>query len=185
MNNFTEVSKMQARSQNIWKIIEENKDLLKPPVNNTVLWSDSQFLVMLVGGPNARREFHVSPSDEIFYQVKGSCYVEIINDEEKREVIEVKEGEMFVLPGNVPHSPHRVADTYGIVIEYKRQEGELEDLVWLCEKCDHEVHRVTLQVTNIGQQIAEGIAKFNGSEELRTCDKCGHVMSEKVEEWQV
>lgn len=184
MGNQTEVSKMQARSQSIWGIIENNKDLLKPPVNNTVLWQDSQFLVMLVGGPNARREFHVSPSDEIFYQVKGSCYVEIINDENKREVIEVKEGEMFVLPGNVPHSSHRVADTYGMVIEYKRKEGELEDLVWLCEKCDHELHRVTLQVTNIGQQIAEGIAHFNATEELRTCEKCNHVMSETVEEWK-
>lgn len=184
MENSIEVSNMQARSQGIWNIIEENKDLLKPPVNNKALWSDSQFLVMLVGGPNARREFHVSPSDEIFYQVKGSCYVEIINDEKKREVIEVNEGEMFVLPGNVPHSPHRVADTYGMVIEYKRKEGELEDLVWLCEECDHEVHRATLQVTNIGQQIAEGIAYFNASEELRTCEKCGHVMSETVEEWK-
>ncbi|WP_413365883.1 3-hydroxyanthranilate 3,4-dioxygenase [Lysinibacillus sp. 3P01SB] len=184
MSNSIEISKMQARSQNIWKIIEDNKDLLKPPVNNKALWEDSQFLVMLVGGPNARREFHVSPSDEIFYQVKGSCYVEIINDENKREVIEVKEGEMFVLPGNVPHSPHRVADTYGIVIEYKRKAGELEDLVWLCDQCDHELHRATLQVTNIGQQIAEGIAHFNATEELRTCNKCGHVMPETVEEWK-
>lgn len=184
MSNSIEVSKMQARSQNIWKIIEDNKELLKPPVNNKALWEDSQFLVMLLGGPNARREFHVSPSDEIFYQVKGSCYVEIINDENKREVIEVKEGEMFVLPGNVPHSPHRVADTYGIVIEYKRKEGELEDLVWLCDQCDHELHRATLQVTNIGKQIAEGIAHFNASEKLRTCDNCGHVMPETVEEWK-
>lgn len=184
MSNSIEISKMQARSQNIWKIIEDNKELLKPPVNNKALWEDSQFLVMLVGGPNARREFHVSPSDEIFYQVKGSCYVEIINDENKREVIEVKEGEMFVLPGNVPHSPHRVADTYGIVIEYKRKAGELEDLVWLCDQCDHELHRATLQVTNIGQQIAEGIAHFNATEELRTCNKCGHVMPETVEEWK-
>ena len=184
MSNSIEVSKMQARSQNIWKIIEDNKELLKPPVNNKALWEDSQFLVMLLGGANARREFHVSPSDEIFYQVKGSCYVEIINDENKREVIEVKEGEMFVLPGNVPHSPHRVADTYGIVIEYKRKQGELEDLVWLCDECDHELHRATLQVTNIGKQIAEGIAHFNATEELRTCDNCGHVMPETVEEWK-
>lgn len=184
MSNSIEVSKMQARSQGIWEIIEENKELLKPPVNNKALWQDSQFLVMLVGGPNARREFHVSPSDEIFYQVKGSCYVEIINDENKREVIEVKEGEMFVLPADVPHSPHRIADSYGIVIENKRKEGELEDLVWLCDKCDHELHRVTLQVTNIGQQIAEGIAHFNASEDLRTCEKCGHIMSETIEEWK-
>lgn len=184
MSNQISVSKLQARSQNILKIIEENKDLLKPPVNNKVLWEDSEFLIMLIGGPNARRDFHVDPSDELFYQIKGSCYVECINEEGKREVVEVKEGEMFVLPANVPHSPHRVADTYGIVVERKRKEGELEDLVWFCSECDHELHRITVQITDIGKQISEGIAKFNNSVELRTCDNCGFVMPEKVSEWQ-
>ena len=178
------VSKLQARSLNLWEIIEDNKDLLKPPVNNKVLWEDSEFLIMLIGGPNARREFHVDPSDEIFYQIKGSCYVEVINDENKREVVEVKEGEMFTLPANVPHSPHRVADTYGIVVERKRKEGELEDLVWLCSECDHELYKARIQMADIGRQIAEGISYFNASEQLRTCTNCGHVMSETVSEWQ-
>lgn len=184
MSNSTQVSKLQARSQNLLKIIEENKNLLKPPVNNKVLWEDSEFLIMLIGGPNARREFHVDPSDELFYQIKGSCFVEVINDENKREIIEVKEGEMFMLPANVPHSPHRIADTYGIVVERKRKEGELEDLVWLCSECDHELYRVRIQVTNIGKQIAEGIDHFNSSKELRHCDSCGYVMPETVSEWQ-
>lgn len=179
----SKVSNLQSQSLNLWKIIEDNKELLKPPVNNKVLWEDSEFLIMLIGGPNARREFHVDPSDELFYQIKGSCYVECINDEGKREVVEVKEGEMFLLPANVPHSPHRVEDTFGIVVERKRKTGELEDLVWLCDKCDSELHRVTLQVTDIGRQIKEGIDAFNASEELRTC-KCGHVMSETVSVWK-
>lgn len=184
MSNQTSVSKMQARSLNILQVIEDNKDLLKPPVNNKELWNDSEFLIMLLGGPNARRDFHVDPSDEIFYQIKGSCYVEIINDEGKREVIEVKEGEMFTLPANVPHSPHRVADTYGIVIERKRKQGELEDVAWFCDQCDHELHRVRTQITDIGKQLGEAIAHFNSSLELRTCDNCGYVMPEKVKEWQ-
>ena len=105
---------------NLLKFIEENRDQLKPPVNNKVIWKDAELMVMLLGGPNKRRDFHVDPSEEIFYQIQGSCYVEVINSEGKREVVEVKEGEMFHLPADVPHSPHRVADTIGLVIEIGR-----------------------------------------------------------------
>ncbi|EST55595.1 3-hydroxyanthranilate 3,4-dioxygenase [Brevibacillus panacihumi W25] len=169
---------------NLWKFIEENKDQLKPPVNNKVIWKDAELMVMVLGGPNKRRDFHVDPSEEVFYQLKGDCYVEVINDEGKREVVTVKEGEMFLLPANVPHSPHRVADTIGLVIERDRAEGELEDFVWFCDKCDHEMHRVTVQLTNIEVQVKEAIAGFNGSEELRTCKNCGYVMPEEASEWK-
>jgi 3-hydroxyanthranilate 3,4-dioxygenase len=175
---------LQTRSLNLQKIIEENKDLLKPPVNNKVLWEDSEFIVMLLGGPNRRRDFHVDPSDELFYQIKGNCYVECINDKGEREVVTVREGEMFMLPANVPHSPHRVKDTYGIVVERKRKQGELEDFVWFCDKCNHEMRRVTIQLTNIEVQVKQAIEEFNSSEELRTCKNCGYVMPEEVEEWQ-
>ena len=152
---------------NLWGFIEENKDLLKPPVNNKVVWKDSELMFMVLGGPNKRRDFHVDPSEEIFYQLKGDCYVEIINAEGKREVITVREGEVFHLPPNVPHSPHRVADTIGIVIERDRGEGELEDFVWFCDECDHEMHRVTVQLTNIEVQVKEAIHGFNSNLELR------------------
>ncbi|GIN95449.1 3-hydroxyanthranilate 3,4-dioxygenase [Siminovitchia terrae] len=164
--------------------IEENKDQLKPPVNNKALWQDSDFIYMMVGGPNKRRDFHVSPAEEFFYQVEGDCYVEIINDEGKREVVTVKEGEVFLLPANVPHSPHRVADTYGLVIEKKRGPGQLEDMVWFCDKCDHELHRITMQLANIETQLKAGIEEFNSSEDLRMCDNCGHAMPEEVGLWK-
>ncbi|MGE5701897.1 MAG: 3-hydroxyanthranilate 3,4-dioxygenase [Clostridia bacterium] len=170
---------------NLWKFIEENKNLLKPPVNNKVIWKDAELMVMVLGGPNKRRDFHVDPSEEVFYQLKGDCYVEIINGEGKREVITVKEGEMFLLPANVPHSPHRVSDTIGLVIERNRAQGELESFVWFCDKCDHQMHRVEIQLTNIEVQVKEAIHGFNGSEELRTCKQCGHVMPEEASEWNV
>ncbi len=163
--------------------IEENKNHLKPPVNNKVLWEDSEFICMILGGPNRRRDFHVDPSDEFFYQIKGDCYVEIINKDGKREVVTVKEGEVFMLPAMVPHSPHRVADTYGLVIERKRNLGELEDFVWFCDACDHEMHVTRVQLTDIQTQVKGAIEEFNGSEELRTCDHCGHVMPEEVGLW--
>lgn len=166
------------------KFIEDNKEQLKPPVNNKLVWKDAELMVMLLGGPNKRRDFHVDPSEEIFYQLKGSCYVEVINNEGKREVVEVKEGEMFLLPANVPHSPHRVADTMGLVIERNRAGGELEDFVWFCDSCDQQMHKVTIQLTNIEVQVKEAIAAFNGSLDLRTCKNCGHVMPPEASEWQ-
>ncbi|WP_370297822.1 3-hydroxyanthranilate 3,4-dioxygenase [Ammoniphilus sp. YIM 78166] len=168
----------------LWKFIEEHKDQLKPPVNNKLIWKDAELMVMLLGGPNKRRDFHVDPSEEIFYQLKGSCFVEIINHEGKREVIEVKEGEMFLLPANVPHSPHRVPDTIGIVIERNRAEGEMEDFVWYCDECDHEMHRVTVQLTNIETQVKEAIYSFNSNEELRKCTNCGYDMPPEASEWK-
>lgn len=176
--------KSQFLPINLLKYIEENKDQLKPPVNNKLIWKDTEMMVMLLGGPNKRRDFHVDPSEEIFYQVKGSCYVEVINSEGNREVVEVKEGEMFLLPPHVPHSPHRVEDTIGLVIERNRAEGELEDFVWFCDECDHEMHRVSIQLTNIEVQVKEAIAGFNGSEELRKCSNCGHMMPPEASVWQ-
>ncbi|MBP1947143.1 MULTISPECIES: 3-hydroxyanthranilate 3,4-dioxygenase [Virgibacillus] len=176
------MSKFKAFNLLGW--IEENKSEMKPPVNNKQLWADSQTICMMVGGPNKRRDFHVSPSEEFFYQIKGDCYVEVINDEGKREVVTVKEGEVFLLPGMVPHSPHRVANTYGLVIEQPRGEGVTEDMVWFCDKCDHELHRITMVLTNIEKQLKGGIEEFDSNEELRTCNNCGHVMSETVGLWK-
>lgn len=168
---------------NLMQFIEENRDQLKPPVNNKVIWKDAELMVMLLGGPNKRRDFHVDPSEEVFYQIQGSCYVEVINAEGKREVVEVKEGEMFLLPANVPHSPHRVENTIGLVIERNRAQGELEDFVWFCDECDHEMHRATIQLTNIEKQVKEAIATFNGNEELRKCENCGYMMPPEASEW--
>lgn len=167
----------------LWNFIEVNKELLKPPVNNKVVWKDAELMFMILGGPNKRRDFHVDPSEEIFYQLKGDCYVEIMNEEGKREVITVKEGEVFLLPPHVPHSPHRVDDTIGIVIERNRKEGELEDFAWYCDECDHEMYRATIQLTNIEKQVKEAIHEFNNNLDLRTCKHCGYVMPEEVKEW--
>ncbi|WP_205177944.1 3-hydroxyanthranilate 3,4-dioxygenase [Siminovitchia sp. FSL H7-0308] len=181
------MSKLKSRNFKAFSLlgwIEENKGQLKPPVNNKMLWEESDFIYMMVGGPNKRRDFHVSPAEEFFYQIKGACYIEVINDEGKREVVTVQEGEVFLLPANVPHSPHRVADTYGLVIEKKRGPGELESMVWFCDQCDHELHRMTMQLTNIETQLKAGIEQFDSSEELRTCDKCGYVMPAEAGIWK-
>lgn len=175
---------LNARAFNLQQTIEDNKDLLQPPVNNKVMWEDSEFIAMILGGPNKRRDFHIDPSDEFFYQVKGNCYVECINEQGEREVVTVGEGEVFMLPAMVPHSPHRPANSYGVVIERKRDEGELEDFVWFCPECNYEMHKVTVQLTDIEIQVKGAIKDFNSDDKLKTCDNCGHKLSPEADEWK-
>src|SRR4051812_17800674 len=90
---------------NLQKWINDNRHLLKPPVGNQVVYKDNaDFIVMVVGGPNARKDFHFNESEELFYQLEGSINVRIIQDGQV-ENITIEEGEMWLLPGKTPHLP--------------------------------------------------------------------------------
>jgi 3-hydroxyanthranilate 3,4-dioxygenase len=158
----------------LWRWIEENRSAFEPPVGNKVIWEDSQFTAMVVRGPNARRDFHIDPSDEIFFMLKGAMTLETLEDGARR-VRTIGEGEMCLVPAMTPHSPHRPADTWGLVIEIKRAPSQTESLLWLCERCDAELHRVTLHVADIEKQLKSAIEAFDASDTLRTCAACGHV----------
>lgn len=162
-------------SKGLWEWIEENRETFEPPVGNKVLWEDSQFTAMVVRGPNARRDFHIDPFDEIFYQLRGDIVVEFLDREGRRQQAVVGEGEVFLVPANVPHSPHRPADTWGLVVEIKRQPGQTETLLWLCDRCDARLHEVTMYVADIETQLKQAIEAFDASESLRTCRGCGYV----------
>ena len=120
---------------NLHQWIEDNQDLLKPPVGNKNLYVDAgDFIVMIVGGPNARKDYHYNESEELFYQVKGDINVRVQLDG-KAVDIPIKEGEMFLLPAKVPHSPMRGENTVGLVIELVRKGRPLEDgLMWFNKK---------------------------------------------------
>lgn len=165
--------------KNIWKWIEENRQDFEPPVGNKVIWKDSQFVAMVIRGPNRRRDFHVDPSDEIFYMLKGDMVLEYMENGKRKEQI-IREGDLMLVPGNVPHSPHRPADSWGLVIEITRKPSEHESMQWYCEKCDHLLHEVTMHVANIETELKQQIQKFDSSLELRTCRKCGHVQPDKA-----
>lgn len=162
---------------NIHKWIEENRDLLKPPVNNKVLFRDTEdFIVMVVGGPNARKDYHFNESEEFFYQLEGDITVTIQEDGKAKEV-QIREGEMFLLPSNIPHNPVRPANTVGIVIERVRKGTNLTDgLMWFCEKCNHKLHEYRFPLDNIERDFLPRFREFYSSEELRTCKSCGYVM---------
>lgn len=160
---------------NMW--IEENRDILKPPVGNKNLYKEAgDYIVMIVGGPNARKDYHYNESEELFYQLEGDINVRI-QQEGKAVDISIKEGEMFLLPANTPHSPMRPANTVGLVIERVRKGTDMQDgLLWFCDNCNHKLHETYFPLTNIEQDFLPRFKEYYTSEELRTCDKCGTVM---------
>jgi len=162
----------------LWGWIEEHRHAFEPPVGNKVVWEDSQFTAMIIRGPNARRDFHVDPSDEIFYMLKGDMILEFMR-EGRRESQVIREGGLLLVPAFTPHAPHRPADTWGLVVEVKRQPGQTESLVWFCEQCDTKLHEVTMHVGDIEKDLKAAIERFDASVELRTCGRCGHVQPDK------
>jgi 3-hydroxyanthranilate 3,4-dioxygenase len=162
---------------NLQQWIDENRDLLKPPVGNKNLYKEAgDFIVMVVGGPNARKDYHYNESEELFYQLEGDITVRIQHEGKAKE-IQIKQGEMFLLPANTPHSPVRGENTVGLVIERVRKGTEMVDgLFWFCDHCNHPLHNYRFKLSNIENDFIPRFKEFYGSEELRTCKSCGNVM---------
>lgn len=156
--------------------IREHEHLLKPPVNNKAAWAPmGDFIVQVVGGPNQRTDYHFDPYEEWFYQYRGSMHVNIMTEDGPQR-IDIREGEMWLLPGNVYHSPQRPeAGSIGIVIERIREEGTFEKFAWFCPNCTTKVHEVELQVRDIVEDLPPVFRAFYESEEGRTCPECGTV----------
>ena len=157
------------------KWIDENRHLLKPPVNNKVVYRDAEFIIMVVGGPNSRKDYHYNESEEFFYQLEGDIIVGL-QENGKAVKVPIKQGEIFLLPPRVPHNPMRGAHTIGLVIERRRRENEKDGLLWFCEQCNEKLYEEYFKLTDIATQFQGVFAKFYASEKLRTCKKCGHVM---------
>ncbi len=160
---------------NAW--IEKHRDDLKPPVGNKQVYFDNDdYIVMVVGGPNGRKDYHFEDGEELFYQLKGDITVKIINEDGTPEDIHIREGDMFLLPPRIPHSPQRPADTVGLVIERYRRGNEEDKLMWFCENCNHKLHEATFEMKDIVNQLPPVMNNFMSSEALRTCDNCNTVM---------
>ena len=166
-----------SRPFNLQHWIKENRELLKPPVGNKQIYLDNaDFIVMIVGGPNGRKDYHWEEGEELFYQLEGDIQVKIINEAGNPETIDVREGEMFLLPPRIPHSPQRPAGTVGLVLERHRNPGEVEKLLWFCEHCGNPLHEAGFELKDIGTQIKEAIGQYKARLDARTCTKCGTVM---------
>ena len=161
---------------NLKKWIDENRHLLKPPVGNQQVYkANDDFIVMVVGGPNSRKDYHWEEAEELFYQLEGDITVKIIDDGERKD-IHIKEGEMWLLPKCVPHSPQRGPNTIGLVIERYRNPKEKDACMWFCEKCNNKLYEEFFALEDIVNQLPELMNRFYASEELRTCKKCGAIM---------
>ena len=154
--------------------IEENRHLLKPPVGNQVVYKDTEFIIMVVGGPNTRKDYHVDIAEEFFYQLEGDMILKVYESKEFRD-IPIQEGEIFLLPSNVPHSPQRFPGTVGLVIERQRKSGELDGLRWYCDSCNTMLYEKFIQLTDIVTQLPPLFEAYWSSETNRTCSECGEI----------
>jgi 3-hydroxyanthranilate 3,4-dioxygenase len=159
---------------NLQRWIDEHRHLLKPPVGNKVIYPHSEFIIMVVGGPNARRDFHVDPAEEFFYQLEGDMVLRVAENGAIRE-LPIRAGEILLLPPRVPHSPQRPAHSVGLVIERVRRGGELDGFQWYCESCQALLHQEYLALTDIETQLPPVFERFFGSLEQRRCRQCGTV----------
>ena len=155
--------------------IEENRALLEPPVGNKCIWKDGEFIVMVVGGPNNRKDYHYNETPEFFYQVEGDIILKIIDKGIAKDV-HIKEGDIYLLPAKVPHSPQRGANTVGLVIEYPRAKDMEDALEWYCTSCHHQLYREPFTLKNIETDMPAIFKRFYSDEEKCICEKCGTKM---------
>ncbi|WP_233838788.1 3-hydroxyanthranilate 3,4-dioxygenase [Paraburkholderia sp. ZP32-5] len=158
---------------NFHKWIDDNAHLLRPPVGNQQVYQDAGLLVTVVGGPNQRTDYHDDPLEEFFYQIRGNAYLNLMVDG-KRDRVDLKEGDIFLLPPHVRHSPQRPeAGSACLVVEFQRPQGMLDAFEWYCEQCDGLVYRAELQLQSIVDDLPPIFSSFYESTEKRTCSHCG------------
>lgn len=162
---------------NLNQWIKDNQHLLKPPVGNKNIYVDSgDYIVMIVAGPNARKDYHYNETEELFYQLEGNITVYIQEDGIKK-AMNLSAGDMFLLPAKVPHSPNRSKNSIGLVIERKRAgKGFTDGLLWFCDNCNHKLHEAYFELHDIEKDFLPHFKEFYNSEEKRTCTKCATVM---------
>jgi 3-hydroxyanthranilate 3,4-dioxygenase len=167
---------MIKRPINFKKWIDEHRHLLKPPVGNKVVYEDTEIIVMVVGGPNSRKDYHFNEGEEFFYQLEGNVVVKIIEDG-KMVDIHINEGDIFLLPPRTPHSPQRGPNTVGLVIERQRDTKELDGFLWYCDNCGNKVYEKYVYVTDLVKQLPEVFDEFYNNPENCTCKVCGTVIT--------
>jgi 3-hydroxyanthranilate 3,4-dioxygenase len=175
---------MPPDTLNLTKWIKANRKHLKPPVSNKQLFTGSDDLILFVsGGPNTRNDYHVNPTEELFYQLEGDIAVRIrpLDGSKPRDVV-IREGELFLLPRWVPHRPQRPAGTVGLIAEFPRgvdAKGRPQEdaLRWYCPKCDALVHEAKWVLKKIDEDLKIIMEDFwGGPEKRRTCRACGTVI---------
>lgn len=160
---------------NLQQWVEDNRANLKPPVCNKQVYDVGDFIIMVIGGPNIRKDYHDDAGEEFFYQLEGDMVLRIIEDGRPKD-IQIKEGEIFLLPPHIHHSPQRFANTVGLVIERKRTADELDGFIWYCDECHEKIYEKYIPLKSIVDDLPKVFTAFWDSRENRTCGRCGHVL---------
>lgn len=159
---------------NLRKWIDENRGNWG---RRRTIWEDSDFIAFVTRGPNNRTDFHIDPGDEIFYQLEGELNLHYMTPDQKPEVAAIKEGELFLLPANVPHSPRRGEGSWTLVVERKRRPDEQDRFIWFCEKCNTKLYETVLQFNDPSEAVQTAYDSMKANEKLRTCSNCGYVLA--------
>lgn len=157
---------------NFQKWIEEHRHLLRPPVGNQVVYTDTNFIVMVVGGPNKRTDYHVNTGEEFFYQLEGNILLRLRDEKGMLQEVPMKAGDIFLLPPLVPHSPQRSEGSVGLVIETKRKADELDGFQWYCPQCEKKLYEEFLHISDIVRQLPEVFARYESKIEHKICPSC-------------
>lgn len=164
---------------NLMKWIEEHRHEFKVPVMNRQFYKEANDVIVFVSlGPNTRNDYHVNPTEELFYQLEGDIAVRIrpLDGSPARDVV-IREGEMWLCPRNVPHRPQRPAGTVGLIVEFPRPEGAKDQLRWYCPDDIHLVHQAEFRLAHIDEDLHKVMDDFwNGPVERRTCKETGKVI---------
>jgi 3-hydroxyanthranilate 3,4-dioxygenase len=160
---------------NFKRWIDDHADQLKPPVGNQQVWAQADLLITVVGGPNHRTDYHDDPLEEFFYQIEGNAWLNIM-DRGKVERIDLREGDIFLMPPHVRHSPQRPEPmSRCLVIERQRPIGLIDGFEWYCHHCFGLVHRVEVQLKSIVADLPPLFEAFYNNESARRCPSCGTV----------
>jgi 3-hydroxyanthranilate 3,4-dioxygenase len=155
----------------LMKWIEDRRETMRP---SAALWQDGDLILQVIGGPSSRSDYHVDAYEEVFYQLKGDVVIRVIEDGKRRDIL-LREGEIFLLPPLVPHSPQRPVGSLGLVFERSRDKGVMDAFEWFCDACDTKIFRREVPLKNIVDDLPVVFAEFNGDPKLRTCPACGKI----------
>ncbi len=149
----------------------------------SVLWQQPESLVFVARGRSYRSEFHINPTDEVMYMIKGQMNLHYRTPEGKEEIAVLPEGAVIHTPAGIPHSPRFPPDAHLLVLERKRREGEVDRFQWYCPECDAFLHEEEFTVSDYAvDPVGKAYRRFFDSEEHRTCKECGHVMPNALAE---
>jgi len=140
-----------------------------------VIWQDSDFIAFVTRGPNQRKDYHINPGDEIFYQLEGELNLHYLKDN-KHELAVLAAGEIFLLPKHMPHSPRRAEGSWTLVVERKRSEEEIDRFIWPCENCGNKLYETEVRFDDPGDAVNKATNSLRSDPALATCKECGHVL---------